>query len=314
MTVLRTTIAAAGLLSVAACQAIPWTGEVAPAAGSGGSGVELMTTDHRFRSSVNEREYRLSVILPPGYRANGARRHSVFYVIDGVGPNYGDLVQVSRALRAQTPDVIWVGVGPGEDATWNASRSADLTPTNRPPFDETTLRSASRDAEEAGEPLDEAALAALPRSGGAQAFLDVFESEIIPLIETMYRVNGDRAIGGHSFGGLFAGFALLERPYLFDRYLISSPSFWWDDYLMVARGTAFAEGGGDLSARVFMSVGSVESEDMLRSKREFESGLLSREYDGLEIQTAEIEGADHMSAVFPAFAQGVAFIYASESR
>lgn len=303
-------IVSACIFSLAACQT-PQPAIEKSSTGSGSS-TALMAVDYRFRSSVNAREYRLSVILPPGYNPTGTSRHGVFYVLDGVGPNYDDLVQISRVLRDQTPGIIWVGVGPGEDLTWEASRSADMTPTNRPSYDDTTIRSVSKEAEEAGAPLDEAALAALPLSGGAPAFLEVFETEIIPLIDTTYRTSGDRALGGHSFGGLFAGFVLLEQPDLFNRYLISSPSFWWDEYMMVKLGAAFAERGADAPARVFMSVGAKETEDMLRSKREFESALLSRDYESLRIQTIEIEGEDHMSAVFPAFMRGVAFIFENE--
>ncbi|MGD2132370.1 MAG: alpha/beta hydrolase-fold protein [Maricaulaceae bacterium] len=303
-------IGAAAVAVLGACETLPGaTSEVETAAAPS---AEVLTADYRFRSAVNDREYRVSVILPPGYDVNGTSRHGVFYVYDGVGKNYEDFTQVSSLLGPQTPDVIWVGVGPGSDLTWDAARAADMTPTPLPGFDADTFQYIAQAAEEAGAPLSEQELAALPRSGDAAAFLSVLSEEIIPLIESAYRTNGDRTLGGHSFGGLFAGFVLLEQPELFDRYLISSPSFWWDDYMMIEREARVAEANDDLAARVFMSVGGAENEGMLRSKREFEAGLRARGYDSLVIETAEFDGADHMGAVIPAFMNGVPFLYAEE--
>ena len=311
MNMVRSAVVVLAVAALGACATISGTRAPAETAETAPS-AQMMAADYRFRSAVNGREYRVSVLLPPNYNVNGTSRHPVFYAYDGTGPNYDDFVTITGLLGARTPDVIWVGFGPGEDDTWDAGRAADTTPTNRPVFDEDTFAYLAEAAETAGRPMSEDDLAALPRSGQSEAFLDVLETEIIPLIENTYRADGDRALGGHSFAGLFTGYVLLERPELFDRYLISSPSFWWGDYVMLDREADYAEANDDLSARVFMSVGAVESEDMLRSKREFEAGLRARGYEGLTLETAEFDGANHMGAVAPAFLNGVPFLYAEE--
>jgi predicted alpha/beta superfamily hydrolase len=66
------------------------------------------------------------------------------------------------------------------------------------------------------------------RSGGAPAFLRVLREEILPFVEETYRTSEDRGIAGHSFGGLFAAWMLLEAPDLFRRYGLNSPSLWWE--------------------------------------------------------------------------------------
>ena len=81
------------------------------------------------------------------------------------------------------PEVILVAVV-------NTDRTRDLTPT--------------KIADRPGE------------TGGADRFLDFFEKELIPAIESRYRTQKFRVFAGHSLGGLFALHALFTRPELFD--------------------------------------------------------------------------------------------------
>ena len=67
--------------------------------------------------------------------------------------------------------------------------------------------------------------------GGADAFLKVFKDELIPFVEDHFEVsNSDRVLIGNSLSGLAALHSLLTHPNLFNRYLIISPSLWWDDW------------------------------------------------------------------------------------
>ena len=73
----------------------------------------------------------------------------------------------------------------------------------------------------------------VPTSGGADKFLEFISSELMPFMDENYPVKGEDILLGHSFGGVFTMFALLEEPELFDAYLAGDPSFWWDDGYMV---------------------------------------------------------------------------------
>lgn len=56
--------------------------------------------------------------------------------------------------------------------------------------------------------------------GGAQ-YLNFFELELIPFVESNFRVlPGDRTLWGFSFSGIFAVYALFQKPNLFQRYII----------------------------------------------------------------------------------------------
>ena len=63
--------------------------------------------------------------------------------------------------------------------------------------------------------------------GGAAAFLEFIEKELVPHVEANYPVTQFRTLIGHSYGGLFTLFALAERPALFNYYLAIDPSMDW---------------------------------------------------------------------------------------
>ncbi|MDT8887899.1 alpha/beta hydrolase-fold protein [Aquirufa sp. LEPPI-3A] len=66
-------------------------------------------------------------------------------------------------------------------------------------------------------------------TGGAEAFTQVIEKEIIPHINAKYPTSPYRALIGHSFGGIFALSVLQKHPDLFDDYIVIDPSLWYDN-------------------------------------------------------------------------------------
>ena len=116
-------------------------------------------------------------------------------------------------------------------------------------------------------------------------------------MEAAYRIDpSDRALLGHSFGGQFALFTLLDHPGFFSRYLVVSPSLWWDcdpDFTLcsgenVLPGVFFEReeevrrAGTDLDGRLFMAVGLAESPHMVAVARRFASLLATEPYPSLE--------------------------------
>ena len=63
-------------------------------------------------------------------------------------------------------------------------------------------------------------------TGGADAFLQFIETELLPEGDSLYRTTDVRLLSGHSCGGVFAAYALTERPDLFDGVFAFSPSLW----------------------------------------------------------------------------------------
>ena len=68
-----------------------------------------------------------------------------------------------------------------------------------------------------------------PTTGHSDKFISFIENELQPFIAKKYQTNSEKTIIGQSLGGLLATEILLKKPYLFNKYIIVSPSLWWDD-------------------------------------------------------------------------------------
>ena len=173
------------LLCLAAAGAMS-AGETAPA-----SPVKLPgTAHHQLASAKIGQTYDLFVSLPEDYATSG-KSYPVLYVLDGWHFPLMAFLQNNNIYSERMPPVIMVNIGHGQGVNPMPLRARDFTPTNMSDW---------------------------PTSGGAAAFLEFLERDIIPLIERTYRTNpADRGLLGHSMGGLFALYALEERPGLFQR-------------------------------------------------------------------------------------------------
>ncbi len=70
-----------------------------------------------------------------------------------------------------------------------------------------------------------------PGDPGADAFLRFIGDELIPYVDKKYRTSHERILCGKSLSGLFATYAFLARPELFDSYIICSAGFYHcEDY------------------------------------------------------------------------------------
>jgi predicted alpha/beta superfamily hydrolase len=90
--------------------------------------------------------------------------------------------------------------------------------------------------------------------GGADKFLSFIADELLPTIDRKYRTRPYRVLIGHSLGGLFAVYALLNRPEVFKDYIVTSPSLWWDDQALVKAAQPFFAAHRDLRADLYMTM------------------------------------------------------------
>jgi uncharacterized protein len=289
---------------------LAWSGDAAARTSHGGKPRAAFLADVRsfvVTSRTSGRAYQISVALPDGY----SPRHSPYPVLYASDANaeFGTVVETARLLAfgRAIPGVVVVGVGypnPGQGfRASNVSRTFDLTPTADPDW--------IRTEGPAGMPQP---VPAPDRSGGAPQFLAFLRTQLVPLIERRYNVSHeDRAFAGHSLGGLFGTYALLEGGGLFHRFVIMSPSLWWDHYAVLKLEDAYAASGKPMAARVFFSTGALEDgtggHPMTSDARSFADKLAGRSYRDLELKSQVFEGEDHGSAMFGALSRGLRFVY-----
>jgi len=102
------------------------------------------------------------------------------------------------------------------------------------------------------------------RTGGAEKFLAFIEDELKPFVASRVSIDADRqALYGHSFGGLFALYALFTRPRAFGTWIAASPAIYWEDRAIDRFLEPFEAAGPDgLNAQVILSAGEYETEKL----------------------------------------------------
>jgi len=257
--------------------------------------VTLPQTEVRYlRSSIIGEEIKIFVSLPENYRLTDTTYYPVLYLTDA-NLMFAATDQIIRMMQIgrELPQLILVGLGYRTDnlSTVFKLRSGDLTPTPIP------------DPQKLGWP-----------TGGAPRFIRFMSEELFPFITKNYRVSGDAGYAGFSYGGLFGLYALFHQPEMFKRYIIGSPSIWFDSLVTFKYEAEYAAGHSDLPARVFISIGGLEPRAYTETATktnvmQLQDLLQSRHYPSLQVQTVVFEAETHLSGVAPAISRGLREIY-----
>lgn len=149
-------------------------------------------------------------------------------------------------------------------------------------------------------------------SGGGPDFARFLERELIPFVERSYPASSRRTLVGHSYGGLFASWMLITRPGLFQRFIIVSPSLWYDGEMIFDLEAKLAQQPARLGASVYFGVGAREvgsERDMPALMRRFVRRLEARGDPSLRLASRVWEDETHNS-IFPlALSTGLRFVH-----
>ena len=242
-------------------------------------GVTLAHTEQRsLTSSRIGQRYDVFVSLPDDYATSG-KPYPVLYVLDGWHFPLLAFLQNNNIYSERMAPIIMVNVGHGTVDTMKL-RARDFTPT--------------KTDQEAG-------------SGGAPAFLDFLEHELIPFIDRTYRtVPTDRGLLGHSYGGLFAVYALEQRPGLFQRIVAASPVVGWDNRLLFAGAR---ERLSSLPSPVRLDLSAGGDADVTDDVVAFAKLLDQIKPKGLDYRSTIYPGENHNSVRLASFPKGLYWVY-----
>lgn len=298
-------ILAAGLLALA-------HSPVAAQAGAGGSPgsiaapVEIAgSSQWAMTSPDGKRHYRMMMAVPPGPAP--AQGFPVIYVLDG-NAFFATMVEAVRleALLARYQPAIVVGIGYDTDKPIDiVSRNVDYTPPTgpAPEYDD---RNPTRLA------------------GGAEGFVAFIEQQVKPAVAARAAVDPARqALFGHSYGGLFATYAYVRHPGLFDHVIAASASLWYKRFHLPGLAGKSAPVGGYKGSLLLLvgeneQVASAEEIAMLGPDRVRSLGAL-RQVDsardlaamltarGADARFHMFEGETHASVVPGAISRAVRF-------
>ena len=261
-------------------------------------------TKHLYSNTIGD-DFEIYISFPVDYFLNDTTVYPVLYCTDG-NRNFdlvSNIVNILSFPGKEIPNILVVGIGYEikglED--WAALRRRDLTPTGVSVDDKKWETYLSRVSGRNN---------IVSKSGGARSFLEFIKTELIPYIESNYRVKQtDRALFGYSHGGLFTLFTIFNSPETFQRYYAGSPSLWWDNNVISEYEKEYAELHKDLSVNLFMSAGSLEDPSSIGDMYILAGRLKSRDYPNLKLQTHIFEGETHASCYAGGIGRALKVLY-----
>jgi predicted alpha/beta superfamily hydrolase len=229
-----------------------------------------------INSGILKQKRLIQVFTPANYKPGSIDKYDVLYVLDGGNWNTGLMLDMQRFLSGESymPQTIIVSV-------LNVDRNRDLTPTHS---NENST------------------------SGGADKFLGFLKNELIPYVDKTYPSNGNNTLWGHSFGGLFVLYALLNEPKTFKSYIAVDPSLWWDKVYLpkIAAGKLPALAGLNIS----LFIGGRAGDDGKGMKIDTMDAILKKLAPaGLTWKTEMYPDETHGSVRLKTTHDGLKFIY-----
>lgn len=185
----------------------------------------------KIQSKQLSEERILNIYLPEGYNKNDTTRYPVTYLLDGSADE--DFIHVVGLYQFHSfewinrvPKTIVIGIS-------TVDRRRDFTfPT--------TIESDKKK---------------YPTTGHSDKFIAFIEKELQPYVERKYKTNASKTIIGQSLGGLLASEILLNNPTLFNKYIIVSPSLWWNNGSLLNSTSPILQETFKNNISVYISVG-----------------------------------------------------------
>ena len=173
----------------------------------------------------------LNIYLPEGYNQDDTTKYPVIYLLDGSADE--DFIHIVGLVQFNSfewvnhiPKSIVVGIA-------NIDRRRDFTfPT--------TIAEDKK---------------AYPTTGHSDKFIAFLEKELQPFIENKYKTNTSKTIIGESLGGLVATEILIKKPTLFNKYILVSPSLWWDNGSILNQKVEILEDSLNQQITIYIGVG-----------------------------------------------------------
>jgi uncharacterized protein len=211
---------------------------------------------YEINSAILGEKRALNIYLPEGYGSDDTVKYPVIYLLDGgVDEDYLHVTGLvsfnSFPWVGRLPPSIVVGIV-------NTDRKRDFT------FSPTVKSYKEK----------------YPAWGGADHFIAFMEQELQPYVRRNFRTSVPRTIIGESLGGLLAVQILLEKPEMFDRYIIISPSLWWDNGSLLKKDFVRSRAAGG-KKDIYIAVGK-EGLTPAEEPRvmEVDANLLKEKIDG----------------------------------
>ncbi len=193
-------------------------------------GYEIYSTEKTMTASSNGYTYKIYIMYPEN--AGPQEELQTVYLLDADM----HMERTADLFRKHNKRVVLVGIG------HNTNESAGST--DHPRFIDFT-------------PTVDTVMS--PNGGGAELFIDFITEQLIPQIENVTPASTsyeNRALFGHSLGGLFTFYTLLSHPDLFGRYVAADSTTSWGGGVLFYYEKERAVSGGLQGRKLYTTNGS----------------------------------------------------------
>lgn len=138
----------------------------------------------------------------------------------------------------------------------------------------------------------------------AADFVKFFQDELIPFVEDNYRTSKkDRTLFGHSLGGHFTLYMMLNAPETFENYIASAPAV--SDEIMKFEED-YAVTHDDFPLKLFLASG--ENDHLTIGAKRFAEKFKSRAYPSLKFGELYTINGNHATVQASAYIEGLRFV------
>ncbi len=226
-----------------------------------------------IESQVLNETRELIVHLPTNYQES-KNDYPVLYLLDG-RTHFEHAVAACNYLKSRglAPDMIVVAIV-------NIDRTRDFSPTH---------------------------VEKRPTTGGAPKFINFIDKELVPYINENYKAADYRILMGHSFGGTFTAYALLENPELFSAFIAISPYLMYDENHMVNEMKARLKDDFKNPKLFYMTVG--DEPDYLETLASFEEIIINQAPKSIALRYDKMPNENHGTTPYLSLFNGLRFVY-----
>ncbi len=243
-----------------------------------------------LKSDMAPEPFSIFIRLPKGYHSNTKKQYPVVYHLDGNAffDPISSSVERLRKKKKISIEPIVVGIGYENAYVMDSLRNRDYT------FPEALAKDSFH------------------TSGGGESFYQFIKTELKPYIERTYRTDTtNRMIMGHSLGGYFVLYALLQTingNELFNSYVAASPSIsYYDNFALEQFQKLSYEKMGNRKLKLYLTIGEMEIDEDPKDNFNYFGQILSK-WSFTKMKVNIYKNLEHMGTAVPSFEDGLEFI------
>jgi len=230
---------------------------------------------YTIQSEVLDEGRKIAIFTPPDYKETD-KKYQVLYLLDGEW-NFPFISALTDKLRSSgdIPEMIVVGI-------INENRSKDLTP---PGINDNKSR-----------------------FGGGEDFLKFITEELKPWVNNKFRTHPYNILVGHSFGGLFTIYTMMNKPDSFQSYISLSPSLGRNNEQQVKKAKNYFNQNEIDSSSLYLAIGNEGGYTQISSEK-FRDIIDYTKPQNLRFKFEYLSEESHVSITTTGFLNGIKFIY-----